>query len=95
MDQPQSLCDETLEKQPWLRFTGAWVLPQHLHFYDGLYDDLKLAGRVTLKNPADYRRVLDAYVHKKPLTPDKIGGGMDLCQWIFCMGCLGKLRGAF
>jgi hypothetical protein len=58
-----------------MRLTGAWVLPQHLHLYDGLYDELKLAGRVTLRDPADYRRVLGAYVHRRSLSPEAIGGG--------------------
>jgi hypothetical protein len=51
------------------------VLPQHLHFYDGLYDELKLGGRVTLKHAATYLRVLRAYVHRLPLDPHEIGGG--------------------
>jgi hypothetical protein len=72
---PRSLCDVLLRARPWLRLTGAWVLPQHLHLYDGLYDELKLAGRVTLQDPELYLRVLDAYVHGRPLTPDAIGGG--------------------
>ena len=72
---PETLCSEILARYPWMRLTGAWVLPQHLHFYDEIYDDLKIAGRVTLKNPDDYLAVLDAYVHRKQLSPDKIGGG--------------------
>ncbi|HUS57173.1 MAG TPA: hypothetical protein VM141_00855 [Planctomycetota bacterium] len=72
---PRSLCAELLSLKPWLRLTGSWVLPQHLHLYDGLYDEAKLAGRVTLRDPAKYRRVLDAYVHRRPLSPDAIGGG--------------------
>ena len=72
---PASLCGELLARQPWLRLTGAWVLPQHLHLYDGLYDQLKLAGRVTLADPARYERVLAAYLARQPLTPDAIGGG--------------------
>ncbi len=72
---PQSLCRDLLAERPWLRLTGGWILPQHLHFYDHLYDRLKLAGRVTLKDPARYRRVLQAYIHREPLTPDTIGGG--------------------
>jgi radical SAM protein with 4Fe4S-binding SPASM domain len=72
---PGSLCNDLLEKEPWLRLTGAWVLPQHLYFFDGLYDELKLAGRVTLNNPEKYRQVLDAYLHQKPLRPHQIGGG--------------------
>ncbi len=72
---PRSLCDELLRDQPWLRLTGAWVLPQHLHLYDGLYDELKLSGRVTLRDPTRYVRVFSAYVHRQPLTPDAIGAG--------------------
>lgn len=58
-----------------MRLTGAWVLPQHLHLYDCLFDELKLAGRVTLRNPAFYRRVLKAYIQGYPLAPNGIGGG--------------------
>ena len=72
---PRSLCAELLDEQPWLRLTGAWVLPQHLHLFTGLYDQLKLAGRVTLKDPARYRQVLGAYVWGRPLMPHEIGGG--------------------
>lgn len=72
---PQSLCQGLLEQHPWLRLTGAWVLPRHLHFYDGLYDGLKLAGRVTLRDPERYLGVLEAYVHRKPILPRDIGGG--------------------
>ena len=72
---PRSLCQSLLDQHPWLRLTGAWVLPQHLHLYDGLYDDLKLAGRVTLADPEKYRRVLGAYVRREPLGPHEIGGG--------------------
>jgi hypothetical protein len=73
--QPLSLCDGLLGRQPWLRLTGAWVLPQHLHLYDGLYDELKLAGRVTLRQPERYLDVLRAYVRQRPLLPHQIGGG--------------------
>ena len=72
---PRSLSQQTLDEYPWLRMTGAWVLPQHLHYYDGLYDTLKLAGRVTLQDPNKYIKVLNAYIHRKPLLPDEIGGG--------------------
>jgi hypothetical protein len=72
---PQSLCSDLLEAKPWLRLTGAWVLPQHLDLYAGLFDHLKLAGRVTLKEPRDYRRVVEAYVQGHSTTPDAIGGG--------------------
>jgi collagenase-like PrtC family protease len=72
---PQSLCRSMLTDRPWLRLTGAWVLPQHLHLYDGLYDSLKLAGRVTLKDPAKYRQVLEAYILRQAMNPRDIGGG--------------------
>lgn len=72
---PQSLCRDLLVEKPWLRMTGAWVLPQHLHFYTGLYDRLKLAGRVTLKDPSKYKRVLQAYITGQVLAPNEIGGG--------------------
>jgi hypothetical protein len=72
---PHSLCNKLLRDFPWMRLTGAWVLPQHLHLYNEIYDELKLAGRVTLRDPALYHKVLDAYLHRKPLTPNEIGGG--------------------
>lgn len=72
---PKSLCEELLIKEPWLRLTGAWVLPQHLHLFMDVVDELKLAGRVTLKDPKKYLNVLQAYVTGRPLSPDAIGGG--------------------
>lgn len=72
---PRSLCQEVLEERPWLRLTGAWILPRHLRFYDGLYDSLKLAGRVTLRDPQHYLTVLAAYVQRQPILPRDIGGG--------------------
>jgi len=72
---PQSLCQQMLEERPWLRLTGAWILPRHLAYYAGLYDTLKLAGRVTLRDRARYLRVLSAYVHREPILPRDIGGG--------------------
>ncbi|MGQ9598775.1 MAG: hypothetical protein ACUVWZ_05105 [Anaerolineae bacterium] len=72
---PQSLCQELLAQHPWLRLTGAWVLPRHLKFYDGLYDSLKLAGRVTLRDPDRYFAVLGAYIRCEPILPTDIGGG--------------------
>jgi collagenase-like PrtC family protease len=74
-DVPASLCQQMLEERPWLRLTGAWVLPRHLGHYDGLYDTLKLAGRVTLRDPARYMKVLGAYVDRAPILPRDIGGG--------------------
>ena len=73
--EPRSLCDEMLERKPWLRLTGSFVLPQHLHLFDGCYDELKLAGRVSLQKPGDYFRTLNAYLDRTPLSPDRIGGG--------------------
>jgi hypothetical protein len=72
---PTSLCNELLEREPWMRLTGAWVLPQHLHLFEGVADEWKLAGRVTLRDAADYRRVLGAYIQGLPLGPADIGGG--------------------
>jgi hypothetical protein len=87
---PLSLCQQMLEKRPWLRLTGAWILPQHLSYLDGLYDSLKLAGRVTLRDRSRYLAVLDAYVHRRPLLPRDIGGGpasvlapIDLSERLF------------
>ena len=74
-DFPQSLCQGILEGHPWLRLTGAWVLPRHLAFYEGLVDVLKLAGRVTLRDPKRYVDVLSAYVNRAPILPRDIGGG--------------------
>ena len=75
VDYPKSLCQSLLEKKPWLRLVGSWILPQHLHFYDGVYDKLKLSGRVTLQNPAYYRDVLAAYLFRQQRRVDRIGGG--------------------
>lgn len=72
---PRSLCEDLLQEQPWLRLTGAWVLPQHLELYDGVCSEFKLAGRVTLRDPDRYVRVLGAYIRRTPLSPDAIGGG--------------------
>lgn len=72
---PDSLCRQLLDQRPWMRLTGAWVLPQHLFHFDGLYDELKLAGRITLNDPLKYRRVLGAYVNRQVLSPNDIGGG--------------------
>jgi len=72
---PASLCAGLMEREPWLTLTGAWVLPQHLDLFDGLYDELKLDGRVTLADPEHYLRVLDAYVRRTPLDLAEIGGG--------------------
>lgn len=72
---PRSLCESLLTDHPWLRLTGAWVLPRHLYHYSGLYDSLKLAGRVTLRNPARYLQVLGAYIRREDILPCDIGGG--------------------
>jgi hypothetical protein len=72
---PESLCGELLAREPWMRLTGAWVLPQHLHLFDEVSDEWKLAGRATLQDAPAYRKVLGAYVHRRPLAPHEIGGG--------------------
>ena len=72
---PESLCRELLEAHPWLRMTGAWVLPRHLNYYEGLYDSLKLAGRVTLRDPFKYLQVLEAYIFRKDILPRDVAGG--------------------
>ena len=58
-----------------MRLTGAWALPQHLHFFDGLTRSFKLAGRATLQAPERYLDVLDAYINRRAVTPDAVGGG--------------------
>ena len=75
LPRPASLCEEELAARPWRSLTGAWVLPQHLDLYDGLYDELKLSGRSTLGEPSRYLEVLGAYLEGKPLSPSEIGGG--------------------
>lgn len=72
---PRSLCAERLARDPWLRLTGAWVLPQHLHLLDACADEFKLAGRGTLEDPEQYRLVLRAYVRRQALWPHETGGG--------------------
>jgi hypothetical protein len=72
---PESLCAGVLAQRPWLRLTGAWVLPQHLHLLAGLADEFKLAGRATLHDPGRYLRVCRSYLHATALWPDEIGGG--------------------
>jgi hypothetical protein len=72
---PRSLCTAILEEQPWLRLTGAWILPRHLPHYAGVYDTLKLAGRVTLRNPERYVSVLHAYIEGGAILSRDIGGG--------------------
>lgn len=93
---PQSLCQTMLKEQPWLRLAGAWLLPRHLPWYAGLYDSLKLAGRVTLRARARYLTVLSAYVQRRPILPCDIGGGpasllepVDICDdWFeFTLRC--------
>lgn len=73
--EPKTLCNNFLDKNPWMRLTGAWILPQHIHLFNGLYDELKLAGRVTLKKRENYIKVLGSYIKKAPLYPHQIGGG--------------------
>jgi hypothetical protein len=72
---PRSLCQAMLEDHPWLRLTGAWILPRHLLHYAGLYNTLKLAGRVTLHDRTKYLSVLRAYIYREPILPRDIGGG--------------------
>jgi hypothetical protein len=72
---PESLCRETLEEYPWLVLTGSWILPQHLRFFEGVYDEIKLDGRVSLNKPEKFNEVLKSYIFKTSLSPDKIGGG--------------------
>jgi hypothetical protein len=74
-EHPLSLCTELLNTHPWMRLTGGWVLPQHLHLYEGLFDNLKLGGRVTLRMPKKYLHVLDAYIRRRALPANGIGGG--------------------
>jgi hypothetical protein len=72
---PQSLCQDLLKEKPWLRLTGGWILPQHLFLFNELYDEIKLSGRITLKHPSDFLRVLDGYVNENELQPHETGGG--------------------
>ncbi len=72
---PKSLCDSILADKEWLSLTGSWILPQHLHLFESVFDEIKLAGRVSLSQPQHYLKVLDSYIHRKALSPDKIGGG--------------------
>lgn len=72
---PQSLCRPVLVAHPWMRLTTGWILPQHLHHYSGLFDNLKLSGRVTLQDPNKYLRVLRAYIQSEKLLPNEIGAG--------------------
>jgi hypothetical protein len=87
---PRSLCTELLERHPWMRLTTGWVLPQHLHLYSGTYDEAKIGGRVTLRHADRYIEVLEAYIHRKPLPPHRLGGGpasmiadMDISELFF------------
>jgi hypothetical protein len=75
---PESLCRELLERDAWMRLTGAWVLPQHLYLLEGVSDEWKLSGRVTLRDATTYRRVLGGYIHRRALAPHEIGGGPAL-----------------
>ena len=79
MQEQKELCIELLHEQPWRRLTGGWVLPQHLHFYAGIYDEMKLAGRVTLRDPAKFRYVLESYIQRQPLHPMRLGAGQRPC----------------
>jgi hypothetical protein len=75
LDYPESLCKNILAKNPWLRLTGSWILPQHLYMFNGLYDELKISGRVTLQNSNKFMKILGAYISRKNLQPHEIGGG--------------------
>ncbi len=75
LKRPKSLCDDLLKKHPWLGMTGSWVLPQHLDLYSDITHSFKLSGRVTLRNPSDYLKVLDSYINRIDLSPHEIGGG--------------------
>lgn len=75
IDYPRSLCRDLLNDFPWLRIKSSWVLPQHLHLYDGLSDIIKLDGRVTLQNPKKFLKVFKAYLERTPLPPNEIGCG--------------------
>jgi len=72
---PDSLCYELLEEKPWLRLTGGWILPQHLSLIEGLFDEIKLSGRISLQRPERYFRVLESYLFRKALYPHETGGG--------------------
>ena len=72
---PKSLCDDLVMREPWMRLTGSWILPQHLVHYEGAIDEIKLAGRATLDDPARYQKVLRSYIRRLPLQPHEIGGG--------------------
>jgi collagenase-like PrtC family protease len=72
---PKSLCKDILKEKPWLGLTGSWILPQHLHLYEDVFDKLKLSGRVTLQNSTYYNEVLKSYIIRKPRRPHKIGAG--------------------
>jgi hypothetical protein len=72
---PHSLCNDILKQHPWLRLTGSWVLPQHLYLFEGLFDEIKLSGRVSLQRPERYINVFDSYIFRHTLGPHEIGGG--------------------
>lgn len=72
---PDSLCHALLKQKPWLRLTGGWVLPQHLFLFKGLYDEIKLSGRITLQQPDNFFKVVESYLFEKELQPHEIGGG--------------------
>lgn len=72
---PNSLCNYLLEHKPWLKLTGGWILPQHLFLFNGLYDEIKLSGRISLQQPDRYFKVIDSYINGKALQPHEIGGG--------------------
>ncbi len=75
IEYPCSLCNDLLNHKPWLRLIGNWVLPQHVYLFDGLYDELKLSGRISLQNPKRYLEVVRAYINRNDVLPHTIGGG--------------------
>ena len=46
-----------------------------MHLFEDLYDEIKLAGRISLQKPERYFEVLGSYINKTPLQPHQIGGG--------------------
>ncbi len=72
---PHSLCARMLSEKPWMRLAGSWILPQHLHFFEGIFDEIKIDGRISLQQPERYFEVLKSYIDQTPLQPHQIGGG--------------------
>jgi hypothetical protein len=72
---PESLCEDLLQEQPWLRLTSGWIPPQFLSLYEDAVDVIKLAGRVTLQNPQKYLDVFTAYRMGATLPVNELGCG--------------------